>query len=101
LSEAEGRNFDEPWQAYAYSIAHALCDDGLFTWAEWTHALGERLRTRPDDDGTHYYEMLLETLEALLVSKEAVRESELAALKEDWRHAYETTPHGKPVELSR
>lgn len=96
--EAE-QNFAEPWQAYAYALAHALADAGVFTWREWTETLGRRLRNRPDDDGSHYYEAFLESLETLIVVKGAATPAELAALKEQWRHAYETTPHGKPVVL--
>ncbi len=93
--------FVEPWQAQAYAMAHALSDAGLFTWDEWTHALGEQLRKRPDDDGTHYYDAFLATLELLVIAKGAANKSDLAALKDAWAHAYETTPHGKPVDLGR
>ncbi|MGD0191629.1 MAG: nitrile hydratase accessory protein [Rhizomicrobium sp.] len=96
---APEENFGEPWQAQVYAMAHALSEAGLFAWSEWTGALGERLRRHPHDDGTHYYEAFLETLESLVITRGAALPDDLAALKEAWAHAYETTPHGKPVEL--
>jgi nitrile hydratase accessory protein len=95
----EHLTFAEPWQAQAYALMHALKERGVFSTNEWSEALGENLRKRPGDDGAFYYEAFLETLEALVVRKGAARPDDLAALKEEWRHAYETTPHGKPVEL--
>jgi nitrile hydratase accessory protein len=94
-------NFAEPWQAQVYAMAHALSHAGLFTWSEWTEAFGKQLRQHPTDDGTHYYEAFLETLESLVIARGAALPADLAALKDAWAHAYQTTPHGKPVELKR
>ena len=32
--------FAEPWQAHAFALAVKLSDAGVFSWAEWTQALG-------------------------------------------------------------
>lgn len=91
--------FDEAWQAQAYALAHALSERGLFTWTEWTETFGAELRKHSDDDGTHYYDAYLCTLEAIVVAKGAANIEELGLLKDAWEKAYESTPHGKPVEL--
>jgi nitrile hydratase accessory protein len=91
--------FAEPWQAHAYALAYELHRAGLFTWEEWTQTLGARLKARPHDDGGEYYVAWLEAVETLVVAKGAASAGKLDTLKEAWRTAYETTPHGKPVEL--
>jgi nitrile hydratase beta subunit-like protein len=95
------RGFDEPWQAYAWVIAHDLCARGFFSPGEWSTALGAKLRARGGAGNLAYYEAVLDALEALLAEKSAVSANELAQLKDDWRAAYEHTPHGKPVVLQR
>ena len=95
------KGFDEPWQAYAWVIARDLCARGLFSPSEWSAALGAKLRARGGDGNLAYYEAVLDALESLLADKGAALPSELARLKEDWREAYEHTPHGKPVVLKR
>jgi nitrile hydratase accessory protein len=89
--------FDEPWQAQAWVIARALERSGLFSPAEWSEALGASIRARGDDQ---YYEAVLETLETLIKRKGAASSVELARMKQAWEEAYETTPHGKPVNLA-
>jgi nitrile hydratase accessory protein len=99
LAAPEEVAFAEAWQAHAYAIAFELHRAGLFTWDEWTKTLGARLRERPNDDGNEYYAAWLEAVETLVIEKGAVTAPDLAALKEAWRNAYETTPHGKQVAL--
>jgi nitrile hydratase accessory protein len=101
LSEHDHVKFDEPWQAQAWVLAHALAGRGLFSLAEWSDALGAAIRAHGADDGTAYYDAVLEALETLIVSKGAASPADLAQMKDAWREAYETTPHGKPVELKR
>jgi nitrile hydratase accessory protein len=96
-----GHDFEEPWQAQAWVMARALGENGLFSLNEWSAVLGEKLRARPESGSHAYYLAVLEALEALVVRKQAASEADLAALKEEWREAYETTPHGKPVALRR
>jgi hypothetical protein len=93
------RGFDEPWQAYAWVIAHDLCARGLFSPTEWSAILGAKLRARSGAGNLAYYEAVLDALETLLAEKGAASSAELVQLKEDWREAYEHTPHGKPVLL--
>jgi nitrile hydratase accessory protein len=99
LSAPDEPNFAEPWQAQAFALVQTLTEAGVFSTSEWSDMLGETLRHRPDDDGRHYYEAYVEALEALVVGKGAAQACELGDVREAWRRAYETTPHGEPVEL--
>ena len=101
--DEEGPVFAEPWQAQAFAMAVRLSEEGHFTWKEWAAALADELRAAEDrgepDDGTHYYEHWLATLERLVTSKALSNPAEMLARKEAWAEAYRRTPHGKPVSL--
>ena len=96
--------FRAPWEAHAFALAVSLHEQGLFTWPEWAAALGAqfaRAQASGDADlGDTYYAHWLAALEGLCRAKGAVSPSELDARAEDWRRAYEHTPHGQPVELA-
>ena len=97
--------FAEPWQAQAFAMAVKLSEQGHFTWKEWAAALATELKASVDrgepDDGTHYYEHWLVTLERLVTSKGLMEPEALLARKEAWADAYRHTPHGKPVVLRK
>jgi nitrile hydratase accessory protein len=98
-----GPVFAEPWQAQAFALAVRLSDLGYFTWKEWAAALAEELKAATDrgepDDGSHYYEHWLATLERVVTTKGLSDSAALLARKDAWADAYRHTPHGKPVEL--
>jgi nitrile hydratase accessory protein len=98
-----GPVFDEPWQAQAFALAVKLSEAGHFTWKEWTSALADELKAAADcgepDDGSHYYNHWLATLEHLVAAKGLTDRAAMLARKETWADAYRHTPHGKPVEL--
>ena len=98
-----GPVFAEPWQAQAFALAVRLSEQGHFTWKEWAAALAAELKAAEDrgepDDGTHYYEHWLATLERLVTGKGLTDPAALAKRKEAWADAYRHTPHGKPVVL--
>lgn len=98
-----GPVFAEPWQAQAFALAVKLSELGHFTWKEWAAALAEELKSAADrgqlDDGSHYYEHWLATLERLVTTKGLSDPTAMLARKEAWADAYRHTPHGKPVEL--
>jgi nitrile hydratase accessory protein len=98
-----GPVFREPWEAQAFALAVKLSEQGHFTWKEWAAALADELKAAANrgepDDGSHYYEHWLATLERLVTAKGLSDESSLAARKEAWADAYRHTPHGKPIEL--
>ena len=95
--------FAEPWQAQAFAMAVRLSEQGHFTWKEWAAALAAELKAAEDrgepDDGTHYYEHWLVTLERLVTAKALSNPTEMVARKNAWAEAYRRTPHGKPVAL--
>jgi nitrile hydratase accessory protein len=98
-----GPVFAEPWQAQAFALAVKLSEQGHFTWKEWAAALAAELKSAADrgepDDGSHYYEHWLATLERLVTARGLSSTAALLARKEAWADAYRHTPHGKPVEL--
>jgi len=100
-----GPVFAEPWQAQAFALAVKLSEQGHFTWKEWAAALAAELKAAEDrgepDDGTHYYEHWLATLERMVTGKGLTDAAALSARKEAWADAYRHTPHGKPVELKK
>lgn len=100
-----GPVFAEPWQAQAFAMAVRLSAQGHFTWKEWAAALAEELKAAAGrgepDDGSHYYEHWLATLEKLAAAKGLSNQDEMRQRKEAWANAYRHTPHGKPVELRR
>jgi nitrile hydratase accessory protein len=98
-----GPVFREPWEAQAFALAVKLSEAGHFTWKEWAAALADELKAAADrgepDDGSHYYEHWLATLERLVTAKGLSDPKALLARKEAWADAYRHTPHGKPVAL--
>jgi nitrile hydratase accessory protein len=102
--EKDGPVFAEPWQAQAFALAVKLSEQGYFTWKEWAAALADELKAAEGrgepDDGTHYYEHWLATLERLVVNKGLTDRDAMRDRKEAWAEAYLHTPHGQPVELS-
>ena len=98
-----GPVFAEPWQAQAFALAVKLSELGHFTWKQWAEALAEELESAAGrgepDDGSHYYEHWLATLERLVTAKGLSDPAAMLARKEAWADAYRHTPHGKPVEL--
>ena len=90
--------FEEAWQAQALAMADTLVKAGAFSAGEWAAALGEAVRAE-DDTTAGYYRAVLRALEGLLDGGGAVPAPELEARRDAWARAYETTPHGEPVEL--
>jgi nitrile hydratase accessory protein len=99
----DGPVFAEPWQARAFALALKLTERGHFTQTEWTTALAREIRCVAErgahDDGSLYYHHWVAALEALVIEKGLTSRTSLDTRKDDWRHAYLRTPHGKPVEL--
>ncbi len=81
----------------------ALMQAGRFSAAEWAASLGSAIKRAhaagDRDDGSTYYNHVLEALEQLVFEKSLATQDLLVARKEAWRAAYAKTPHGKPVLL--
>src|SRR5215475_11714616 len=95
--------FDEAWQAQSLPIADTLVDAGVVTATRGAEALGSELksaaRAGAADDADTYYLAVLGAVEKLLSQIEIIGREELDARVDEWRQAYLSTPHGKPVEL--
>ena len=95
--------FREPWEAQAFAMTLMLHEQGLFTWPEWSSALGaeiERARAAGDPDtGETYYHHWLAALERLVVDRRVADERTLARHRDAWDHAARRTPHGTPIEI--
>jgi nitrile hydratase accessory protein len=101
--DAEGPVFREPWEAQAFALTVKLHEACLFTWSEWAATLsGEIKRAQAAGDadlGPTYYRHWLAALERLVTAKGVLDHPALDRRKQAWVHAYERTPHGKPVTL--
>jgi nitrile hydratase accessory protein len=99
----DGPVLAEPWQASAFALAVSLSRQGIFSWQEWAAALAEELKASSargePDDGLHYYQCWLATLERLVIAKRLSDQAALLACKDAWADAYRRTPHGKRIEL--
>jgi len=90
--------FEEAWQAQALAMADCMVKAGAFTATDWADALGKAVRAE-DDTTAGYYRAVLAALESLLDTGGTLPAPEVATRRDAWARAYETTPHGQPVEL--
>ena len=88
--------FAAPWEAEAFALAVTLHEGGLFSWPEWTAALGARIAAAP---GAPYYGAWLATVEQLVVERALTDEATLDRYREGWHRAAARTPHGMPIAL--
>lgn len=95
--------FAEPWQAQVFAMTVALHERGHLQWSEWADHLARAIRDAQaqgdPDDGSTYYRHWLVALERLLVDKGLAQPLVLTALRQAWRVAAESTPHGRPLQL--
>jgi nitrile hydratase accessory protein len=100
-----GPVFTEPWHADSFAMVVALIDAGVITPAEWSDALGAAIRSAraagDPDLGDTYYQHWLAALESLCVARTGIQRAEIGECQNDWRRAYENTPHGQQVERPR
>ncbi len=97
--------FAEPWHAQVLAVTVALNEAGRFDWPNWAARFSETLKrhglNRELDGGDDYFHAWLETLEMLLAEQGDAAPGDVSALRDAWEDAYLTTPHGKPVRLSK
>jgi nitrile hydratase accessory protein len=100
LSPPDAPPFDELWQAQVFALAVSLSERGVFSWGEWTRALGAEIASGPAESGNEaYFQAWLNALEKLLIAKGVASGGELRDLAAAWRAAAEATPHGQPITL--
>ena len=101
--EEPHKPFDEPWHAEVFAVTVHLSERSLFSWAEWTEALGEQIskvKLRRHIDGSNdYYNLWLQALIELISTKGLTDAETILAVQNRWADAYRNTPHGKPVKL--
>lgn len=93
--------FDEPWQAEAFALAVELHRKGVFSWTEWSAALGSEIARSAERGEDDYFGCWLSAVETLVTRKGVASTEQLTGLAGAWREAYATTPHGQPVRLRR
>lgn len=86
--------FEAPWQAQLFGLTVALADRGVFTWPDWTRALGGELAR-----GTPYWPAWLTALEGMLAGLGVALPPEVSALAHRWEEAAHATSHGQPIRL--
>ncbi|MFD3189552.1 nitrile hydratase accessory protein [Sedimentitalea sp. HM32M-2] len=95
--------FEQPWHAQLFALTVHLNECGRFTWPDWAARFGATLAEhglqRELNGGDDYFNAWLETLEALLDQSGSAPRHEAVRMREAWRQAYLTTPHGAPVHL--
>ena len=101
--DSDGPVFREPWEAQSFAMTLALYNQGLFTWKEWTEALGTEIKRAQEmgdpDMGETYYLHWLAALERIVAEKGATDDATLGRYRDAWRRATDRTPHGQPIVL--
>ena len=95
--------FDEPWHAEVFAVTVHLSDQNLFSWAEWTDAIGEKISTvklrRSIDGSDDYYNLWLQALIDLISNKGITDAEAILDVQNRWADAFRNTPHGKPIKI--
>lgn len=97
--------FDEPWQAQVLAMADLLIQSGQLAATDWSSALGAQLKIKQqvaggfNDAKENYYQAALLALTQLIESHQIISHQQLHSREVDWKNAYLSTPHGRPVEL--
>ena len=101
--EEPHKPFDEPWHAEVFAVTLHLSEQKLFSWAEWTDAIGKQINkgklTRHIDGSNDYYNLWLQALIELISAKGITDAEAILNVQNRWADAYRNTPHGKPVKL--
>ncbi len=84
-------------------MVELLIADGKIEAEDWSQTLGAELDRRATDTAMDpdaiYYGAFLSALEQILDKSQFAPRAEVDKRQQDWRNAYMTTPHGKPVAL--
>ena len=95
--------FDGPWHAEVFAVTVHLSDQNLFSWAEWTDAIGEKISTvklrRSIDGSDDYYNLWLQALIELISNKGITDAEAILDVQNRWADAFRNTPHGKPIKI--
>ena len=101
--EEAHKPFDKPWHAEVFAVTVHLSEQKLFSWTEWTNAIGKQINkaklTRPIDGSDDYYTLWLDALIELISTRGITDAEAILDVQNRWADAYRNTPHGKPVKL--
>jgi len=99
--QAENASFNSPWEASLFALAVQLSRRGIFTWSDWTKAIGKEIRNGTGDNGEEYYHRWCDALQNLLINGKIVSMEEIKHRTKEWHDAYANTPHGRAVGLHK
>ena len=95
--------FYEPWEAHTFAIAVKLSEKGLLKWSEWSDLLAVEIKKAKEegnpDFGNTFYQFWLSALETILIENNILDNCDIKLKTEQWRKAFQSTPHGNPVKL--
>ena len=95
--------FRAPWEAQAFAMTLALCEQGAIIWSEWATTLAEEVRSAQGagdpDTGETSYRHWLAALEKLVIAKGLAPAEAIARCRRAWDRAARRTPHGTPIAL--
>ncbi|KPA22233.1 Nitrile hydratase beta subunit [Shimia sp. SK013] len=97
--------FEAPWHAQVFALTVAMNEAGHFSWTEWAEIFGATLKAhglaRELDGGEDYFNAWLAALETLLRGRDLAKPEAIETMRDAWKQAYLSTPHGDPVKLVR
>jgi nitrile hydratase accessory protein len=95
--------FEEVWHGQVFALTVHLNEAGHFSWGQWAKRFGASLKRHGVDrslnGGENYFRAWLDALEDFLTELNVVGPDDLISLKNAWKTAYLSTPHGAPVSL--
>ena len=95
--------FEEVWHGQLFALTVLLNEAGHFSWADWAKKFGISLKKHGFDrelnGGEDYFTAWLDALEGFLTETNMTGKKDLVLIKEAWKTAYLSTPHGAPVSL--
>ena len=95
--------FEEVWHGQLFALTVLLNEAGHFSWADWAKKFGISLKKHGFDrelnGGEDYFTAWLDALEGVLTETNMTGQKDLVLIKEAWKTAYLSTPHGAPVSL--
>ena len=95
--------FSEQWHAQVIALVELLIAEGKIDSREWSETLGAALDRGASEmaagSDEKYYIAFLRALEQILDRNQFAVQAEVDKRQSDWRAAYLSTPHGKPVVL--
>ena len=97
------KSFEKPWHSQIFAITVSLSENKVFEWSEFSKALSEQIKmdkTEEQNGSDDYFFLWIKALENLIIKKNVVDQSNLNIIKQKWKDAFLTTPHGHPVKIN-